>query len=30
VVGQSDQPLHSALQLAASMSHRGPPVSRSS
>jgi hypothetical protein len=28
VVGQSDQPLRSALQLAASMSHRGPPVSR--
>ena len=27
-VGQSDQPLRSALQLAASMSHRGPPVSR--
>ena len=23
---QADQPLHSALQLAASMSHRGPPV----
>jgi hypothetical protein len=27
-VGQSDQPLRSALLLAASMSHRGPPVSR--
>jgi hypothetical protein len=28
VVGQADQPLRSALLLAASMSHRGPPVSR--
>lgn len=27
VVAGSDQPLHSALLLAASMSHRGPPVS---
>jgi hypothetical protein len=28
VVGRADQPLRSALLLAASMSHRGPPVSR--
>jgi hypothetical protein len=27
VVGSADQPLHSALSLAASVSHRGPPVS---
>jgi hypothetical protein len=27
MVGQADQPLRSALLLAASMSHRGPPVS---
>lgn len=27
VVGSADQPLRSALLLAASMSHRGPPVS---
>ena len=30
VVGHADQPLRSALLLAASMSHRGPPVSRCS
>lgn len=30
VVGQADQPMRSALLLAASMSHRGPPVSRCS
>jgi hypothetical protein len=29
VVGQADQPLRSTLLLAASMSHRGPPVSHS-
>ena len=29
VVGQADQPLRSTLLIAASMSHRGPPVSRS-
>jgi hypothetical protein len=28
VIGDADQPLRSALLLAASMSHRGPPVSR--
>jgi hypothetical protein len=28
VIGQADQPLRSALLLSASMSHRGPPVSR--
>jgi hypothetical protein len=27
-IGDADQPLRSALLLAASMSHRGPPVSR--
>jgi hypothetical protein len=27
LIGESDQPLHSALLLAASVSHRGPPVS---
>jgi hypothetical protein len=27
-VGEADQPLRSALLLAASVSHRGPPVSR--
>jgi hypothetical protein len=27
-IGEADQPLRSALLLAASMSHRGPPVSR--
>ena len=28
VIGEADQPLRSALLLAASVSHRGPPVSR--
>lgn len=28
VIGESDQPLHSARLLATSVSHRGPPVSR--
>jgi hypothetical protein len=28
LIGQADQPLRSALLLAASVSHRGPPVSR--
>jgi hypothetical protein len=28
VIGSADQPLHSALLLATSVSHRGPPVSR--
>jgi hypothetical protein len=28
VIGGADQPLRSALMLAASVSHRGPPVSR--
>jgi hypothetical protein len=28
VIGGADQPLRSALLLAASVSHRGPPVSR--
>ena len=28
LIGESDQPLRSALLLAASVSHRGPPVSR--
>jgi hypothetical protein len=28
VTGGADQPLRSALLLAASVSHRGPPVSR--
>jgi hypothetical protein len=28
LVGEAEQPLRSALLLAASVSHRGPPVSR--
>jgi hypothetical protein len=28
VIGEADQPLRSALLLDASVSHRGPPVSR--
>lgn len=28
LIGRADQPLHSRLLLAASVSHRGPPVSR--
>jgi hypothetical protein len=28
VIGQADQPLRSRLLLEASVSHRGPPVSR--